>query len=240
MRQLREPRSVSAVPTADPTASPTLRLLAAAAEESREHRVFRLAVAGAVAFHLAVAFLPLPRVVASAEPQPQKSHLLVVQTPIFKHDVISPVRENDKPAFLVPVPDPAPDDREPIRPLATVPQHLDLPEIAPVGDLPPPPPLPPAGPIEIGGAVVRPVAIDTPQPVYSELARRARIQGVVQLRTILDETGRVTDVEVVKRLPFGLTEAAVEAVQRWRYRPATLNDKPVAVFLQVTVNFQLQ
>ena len=138
------------------------------------------------------------------------------------------------------MPDPTPDDPEPIRPLATVPQHLDLPEIAPVGDLPPPPPLPPAGPIEIGGAVVRPVAIDTPQPVYSELARRARIQGVVQLRTVLDETGRVTGVEVVKSLPFGLTEAAVEAVQRWRYRPATLNDKPVAVFLQVTVTFTLQ
>jgi TonB family protein len=237
MRQLREPRCVPAV---DPTASPTLMLLAAADEESRERRVFRVAVAGAVAFHLAVALLPLPRVVASAEPQPQTSHLLVVQTPIFKHEVIPPVRDDDEHAFLVPVPDPNPGDPEPIRPLATVPQHLDLPEIAPVGDLPPPPPLPPAGPIEIGGAVVRPVAIDTPQPVYSELARRARIQGVVQLRTVLDATGRVTDVEVVKSLPFGLTEAAVEAVQRWRYRPATLNDKPVAVFLQVTVTFTLR
>ena len=56
----------------------------------------------------------------------------------------------------------------------------------------------------------------------------------------IDEQGNVTDVSVLKGLPMGLSEAAVEAVKQWKYKPATLNGKPVAVYFNLTVNFQLQ
>ena len=55
-----------------------------------------------------------------------------------------------------------------------------------------------------------------------------------------DEQGNVTNVEVLKGLPMGLAEAAVSAVKQWQFKPATLNGKPVAVYFNLTVNFQLQ
>jgi periplasmic protein TonB len=236
MRQLRDPRAT--FPEADSASS---TLLAAADEEIRERRVLRAAVAVAVAFHLLAALVPMPKAAAVEEAEPERARLIVVQTPRFKPPVIppEPVVPEHKP-FVVPVPDPTPDEPEPIRPLEVVAPELEPPEIGIVGEIPPPPPLPDGGPIEIGGPVTRPVPIDTPQPIYSEIARRARIEGVVLLRTILDTSGRVTDVKIVKDLPFGLGAAAVAAVERWRYRPATLNSEPVAVYLEVTVRFTLQ
>ncbi len=50
----------------------------------------------------------------------------------------------------------------------------------------------------------------------------------------------MTDVKVLKGLPSGLTEAAVEAVPKWRFEPATLEGNPVAVYYLVTVSFSVQ
>ena len=185
--------------------------------------------------------MPLPKVAAMDASAPPKEHLVVVQTPRFKPTVIQPEEQipHQKP-YIVPVPDATPDDPEPIRPLRADAPDLEVPDIGLVEDLPAPPPIDDGRPIEIGGAVVRPVPIDAPQPIYPEIARRARIEGVVLLSTILDKSGRVTDVKVTKDLPFGLGDAAAAAVARWRYRPATLNGNPVAVYLQVTVTFTLQ
>ena len=239
MRQPRDPRP--AAPETALAGSPTLSLLVAADEEARERRVFRTAVTAAVVFHLLLALVPLPKVAAMDAAAAPKEHLVVVQTPRFKPPVIQPEEQiPQRQPFIVPVPDSTPDDPEPIRPLLAVAPELDVPDIGLVEDLPAPPPIDDGRPIEIGGSVVRPVAIDAPQPIYPEIARRARIQGVVLLSTILDKTGRVTEVKVTKDLPFGLGDAAATAVARWRYRPATLNGNPVAVYLQVTVTFTLQ
>lgn len=86
---------------------------------------------------------------------------------------------------------------------------------------------------------VKPVLIRSVQAKYTPTARKARIQGTVVLRTFISETGDVTEVEVLKRLPMGLSETAVEAVKQWKFRPATQAGKPVAVYWNVTVNFQL-
>ena len=50
----------------------------------------------------------------------------------------------------------------------------------------------------------------------------------------------MTDVRVLKSLPMGLTEAAIDAVKQWRFKPATLDNRPVSVYFTLTVNFQLQ
>jgi TonB family protein len=39
---------------------------------------------------------------------------------------------------------------------------------------------------------------------------------------------------------MGLTEAAVEAIQKWKFKPATLGGRPVNVYYTLTVQFQLQ
>ncbi len=92
----------------------------------------------------------------------------------------------------------------------------------------------------VGGDVKKPVAIYQPQPQYPEVARRARVQGVVIVEAIIDKNGNVTDVQLRKGLPYGLSEAALKAVNQWKFKPATLGDQPVAVFYSLTVRFALQ
>ncbi len=96
------------------------------------------------------------------------------------------------------------------------------------------------GPLHVGGDITKPVKIFAPQPQYTEIARQARIQGVVIVQAIIDCSGAVTDINVLKALPMGLTEATVEAISQWRFEPARLNGSPVSVYYNLTVNFRLQ
>ena len=96
------------------------------------------------------------------------------------------------------------------------------------------------GPFEVGGNVTRPEKISAPSPQYTDEARRARIQGVVIVRTIIDCDGLVTDISVLQGLPLGLTESVVEAISRWRFEPARMDGRPVSVYYNLTVNFRLQ
>jgi periplasmic protein TonB len=95
-------------------------------------------------------------------------------------------------------------------------------------------------PILVGGAVKKPEILVKTQPRYTELARRANIEGAVVLKAVIDERGYVTDLEVLKDLPMGLDKAAVDAVRSWRFKPATLHGRPVKVYYNLTVNFTIQ
>jgi protein TonB len=95
-------------------------------------------------------------------------------------------------------------------------------------------------PIRIGGEVVAPEKISDVKPIYPDIARKARVQGVVIIEAIIDKNGTVTDARTLRGLPMGVSEAALDAVRKWKYRPATLNGRPVAVYLTVTVTFTLQ
>jgi protein TonB len=103
----------------------------------------------------------------------------------------------------------------------------------------PPPPPPPDTPLRVGGDVKAPVAIDRAEPNYTDTARKARVAGVVVVEAIIDTHGSVDNVKVVKGLPGGLSEEAVKAVRRWKFRPGTLNGKAVATIFNLTVTFQL-
>ncbi len=94
--------------------------------------------------------------------------------------------------------------------------------------------------LTVGGAVSRPVLLSGPPPRFTKVALRARIEGVVVLRAIIDERGRVTDVRVLRGLPMGLDQAALETVQDWTFEPAKLQGRAVKVYYTLTVNFQLQ
>jgi TonB family protein len=106
---------------------------------------------------------------------------------------------------------------------------------------------PPRPPVEedeevlrVGGAVTRPEKISAPPPVYTEMARRTRQQGVVILEVIIDRNGKVKEARVLKGMPMGLDRAALEAVQKWKFEPATLERRPVAVYYTLTVPFHLE
>jgi TonB family protein len=73
----------------------------------------------------------------------------------------------------------------------------------------------------------------------SELAQRTRVEDVVILETVIDESGNVTSARVLRGHPL-LNQAALEAVQRWKFTPARLNDEAIPVVMTVTVQFKLQ
>lgn len=64
--------------------------------------------------------------------------------------------------------------------------------------------------------------------------------GVVIVEAVIDEQGNVKDIKVLKGLPKGLDEAAVEAVRSWRFTPATMDGTPVPVYYTLTVSFTLE
>ena len=95
------------------------------------------------------------------------------------------------------------------------------------------------GVYRIGGGVSSPALIFKVEPEYSEEARKAKFQGTVVLQVVVDERGQARDIRIVRPLGLGLDEKAIEAVQKWRFRPGQLNGKPVAVAATIEVNFRL-
>ena len=94
-------------------------------------------------------------------------------------------------------------------------------------------------PLRIGGDVKAPVVISRVEPIYPAEARAARVTGVVIVEAVITADGDVRDVKVLKPLPFGLDQAAANAVKQWKFRPATRNGQPVDVIFNLTIAFKL-
>jgi len=84
-----------------------------------------------------------------------------------------------------------------------------------------------------------PEAIYSPEPGFSEEARKAKHQGIVQLLLVVGKDGHPYNIRVSQTLGMGLDEKAIEAVNHWRFKPATLNGQPVATQIAVEVDFHL-
>jgi len=95
------------------------------------------------------------------------------------------------------------------------------------------------GVFRVGGGVSPPKAIYSPEPEYSEEARKAKFQGTCVLWLIVGPDGRPRDIRVARTLGLGLDEKAIEAVKTWRFDPAKKDGKPVAVQVNVEVSFRL-
>jgi TonB family protein len=92
---------------------------------------------------------------------------------------------------------------------------------------------------KVGGDVKEPVEISRTPPKYPEEARKNHLEGQVILEAIIDQGGSVVSTKVLKSPDETLSQASVDAVRTWVYKPATRNGKPVKVFLSVTVTFKL-
>jgi periplasmic protein TonB len=95
------------------------------------------------------------------------------------------------------------------------------------------------GVYSVGGGISAPVAIYSPDPAYSEEARKAKFMGIVMLWIVVDGQGNVRNVRVAKPLGLGLDEEAVKTVSTWRFKPALRQGVPVPVQLEVEVTFRL-
>lgn len=94
-------------------------------------------------------------------------------------------------------------------------------------------------PARVGGSLRAPTKIRDVHPAYPADAVAARIQGVVIIEAVIDETGAVANAHVLRSVPQ-LDDAALAAVSRWQFTPSQLNGQPVNVVMTVTVNFTLQ
>jgi len=90
-----------------------------------------------------------------------------------------------------------------------------------------------------GKNVTQPVLLSRQDPEYSEEARKAKFQGVVELSIVVNAAGQVAEVHVLRGVGLGLDERAIEAVRQWKFRAGTVDDKPVSTRAVVEVNFRL-
>ncbi len=93
-------------------------------------------------------------------------------------------------------------------------------------------------PVRVGGNIRPPEKTTHVTPIYPEVAKSARVQGVVILETLIDEQGRVADARILRSIPL-LDQAALDAVRQWEFTPTLLNGVPVPVVMTVTVQFTL-
>jgi protein TonB len=180
-------------------------------------------------------------ITAAAAPLPERVEIVLSSGP--RRDLAPIVAPND----IAP-----PSDTEPSAPGAGdapvgvgspevgIPQGISLDTFTPttitIADPPPPPPVQRA--YRPGGAIREPRKVHEVPAVYPDVARAARIEGVVIVEATIDERGVVTDARVLRSVPL-LDGAALTALKQWRYTPTLLNGVPVRVLMTVTFRFSL-
>lgn len=225
---------------------PTTRHILGIDEE--EPNSMRWAMAAAVVFHVILLIVTFPDLSGPQEirePGPKKVY--VVQQVRFEPPAAAVQQEVPKKRTKkIPIPDPTPDDPEPlvveeIEELALEPVEVD---VAIFGIPNAPPSTGGRGssdtPLHLGAGITKPIKIHAPQPPYTEAARQGRIQGAVILQAIIESDGTVSEVEIIKGLPFGLDESTIETVKQWKYKPAMKGNEPVPVYMNLVINFSLQ
>jgi len=213
------------------------------AEANEDSRSMKVAWMGALVFHFLLFITVFPSVGGTTFEAEERD-----VTVVKRYKPPTPPKEQPKKkvvkksASRVPIPDPTPDEPEPIVAEEVefvedidVPVDTDFVVGMPSGG----PPVIDQGPMRVGGDIQPPELLHRVNPEYPELARRARMEGFVILQAVIDKQGNVKDVEVLRGLGLGLDVAAMDAVKQWVYTPTTYNGRPVEVILTVNVVFQL-
>lgn len=94
-------------------------------------------------------------------------------------------------------------------------------------------------PVRLSTAFVTPQKIKDVQPIYPEIALQSKIEGTVDVETIVDSTGHVADQRVVRGVPE-LNDAALQAISQWEFTPPRLNGEPTAIIFTCAVTFKVR
>jgi periplasmic protein TonB len=97
----------------------------------------------------------------------------------------------------------------------------------------------PTKPLRVGGVIRAPQRIFSRPLVYPPMAQLSRVEGDVILEAIIDASGNVGDIRILRSVPL-LDAAAADAVRQWKYKPTLLNGVPVPVIMTITISFRLQ
>jgi TonB family protein len=94
-------------------------------------------------------------------------------------------------------------------------------------------------PVRVGSGIAAPKKTKDVPPVYPEVAKAAKVQGVVIAEILVRPDGTVQDARILRSIPL-LDQAALDAVMQWEFTPTLINGVAVPVVMTVTVNFRLQ
>ena len=212
-----------------------------------DRRPLQLAILTAILVHLFALYITLPHTGKVIRNDP-KGHVSLVPVhlpppPSRKPPEKKPQRPLEPNKVMIPIPDPTPDEMEPIREPAPDPDIEPLPaDMLALPGAPAPLPAAKLGPQLPGiNGVTEPVRIHFVEPQFPPLARRAGILGRVLLQAVVTEEGVISDLAILTSSAPGLgfEQAAIDAVAQWRYRPAEQDERPVTVYLTIVIDFTL-
>lgn len=192
----------------------------------------------------------------AAEPPPSKLEAAKLEPPKPEPPKLpaeKPKTETPRPVAAVPAkpkPEPAPVQIAELRALP----ELSLPKVVKVEPKMEQAPAPAPPPAAVKTAEPAPSRIEPPKPVvttpiqlieqfspdYTDQARREGIEGVVALEFEVSEAGVAESIRVVRSIDPGLDRKAMEALAKWRFRPATADGKPVRKRARASVEFKLE
>ena len=218
-------------------------------EYQEDKKYFEIALLIALLFHLALIWVKLPsfgskEIVEEKKIEKKRVRVVLPPPPEQKLQELKIQQKVKK----VPIPDPTPDEPEPIVDIKTdVQQDMqDLDTDYIVGDIPDEPPVP-TGPVSEAT-----VGLQKPQyslkqlmanVVYPELGKKAGLQGTIILQAVLKKDGTVGDIRVIggnlRNYPF-FRDAAIKAVRKLKFTPGKLRGHPVDVLMTLTIRFRLK
>ena len=210
------------------------------ADASRDHAL-RAGLLAALAIHL-VAFVTTWPTFAKAD-LAERPRIIAFRLQPFTFVKPPPLEPRvTAPPRRIPIPDPDPQGPEPVTLVEPEPVPINVSDVA-IPFFPEAPPTSEesgAPTVAIAGIdVAPPSALHRVEPRYTETARRIRFEGAVILSLLIDTDGRVVEVTVLRSLPFGLTESAVEAARQWQFEPCKIDHRPVTVRMTLTVHFRI-
>ena len=209
------------------------------ADDRRNGNGMRLGILAAALVHLVIFAITWPTLAQSEPEVPLPPVVRVLQLTEFKEPPLN-FGSPPAPTRLIPTIDPTPNEPEPLDRERAPSLAIDTtPDAVPFTLVPPAPELPTPTIVDAVIDVVPPEVRHRVEPRYTEAARKIRFEGAVILSLLIDPEGRVAEVTVLRGLPFGLTESAVEAVSQWLFEPCTFNGNPVSVRYNLTVRFRV-
>jgi protein TonB len=208
-----------------------------------------------LAHAIAVSVVVIAPLFATSDlPEPRRASAYIVMKP---RTMVGPdARQKAAQTTDRPAPPPAPPIAIPqVSPVDIADVPFDVPSDLPLSSIPPgtfsgdigiadpvapPAPARTAPPrVRVGGTVRAPAKVTHVSPIYPQVARAAHVEGTVILEAVIDESGAVDAVHVLRSVPL-LDAAAIDAVRRWRFTPTMLNGQPIPIVMTVTVTFTLR
>ena len=236
-------RESTRVPTSLPGAGVKVAAEYLVPDESQNVR-WKKAGIFALVFHFAAFLLVIPASSLEVVPLERTSATVVKRyTPPAPPAKAKKTRRKKK-ASVVPIPDPTPDDPEPIEPEESDDDYGDFDDEFVIGDPTGAPGVSSGardGAFRAGeGGIMSPEIIRQVDPEYTPDATRKGIQGEVWIEAVVDVDGRVIEPRLLRGLPDEeLNRRAMEAIQRWVFKPGMKDGQPVPIIAIFTVTYRL-